>query len=78
MYRCIDVHNNSTMYFYASHLPRLTLYLQLYMIISASSPALYNIQVSSVYFVTDDLLCFVFLKLVEDYKKQVEVQQVSS
>ena len=30
------------------------------------------------YFVTDDLLCFVFLKLVEDYKKQVEAQQVSS
>ena len=32
---------------------------------------------SFIYFVIDDLLCFVFLKLVEDYKKQVEAQRVS-
>ena len=71
MYRCIDVHNNSTMYFYASHPPRLTLYLQLYMIISASSPALYNVQVS---FILLQVIYFVlfFLSLSKTAKNKLK------
>ena len=72
MYRCIEVHNYSTMYFYTSHLPRLTLYLQLYMIISASSPALYNVQVSfillqMIYFV---LFCLSLSKTTKNKLKR--------
>ena len=71
MYRCIEVHNYSTMYFYTSHLPRLTLYLQLYMIISASSPALYNVQVS---FILLQMIYFVlfFLSLSKTTKNKLK------
>ena len=71
MYRCIEVHNYSTMYFYTCHLPRLTLYLQLYMIISASSPALYNVQVS---FILLQMIYFVlfFLSLSKTTKNKLK------
>ena len=71
MYRCIEVHNYSTMYFYTSHPPRLTLYLQLYMIISASSPALYNVQVS---FILLQVIYFVlfFLSLSKTAKNKLK------
>ena len=72
IYRCIEVHNYSTMYFYTSYLPRLTLYLQLYMIISASSRALYNVQVSfillqMIYFV---LFCLSLSKTTKNKLKR--------
>ena len=71
MYRCIEVHNYSTMYFYTSHPPRLTLYLQLYMIISASSPASYNVQVSFILLQMSYFVLF-FLSLLRTTKNKLK------